>query len=93
MRSDLRWCSDGFEFTCRNGEIVRGALAAPPAAMLTLAATTSTLTQIVALRSHRLSRYTEESTKFDEGPKELSLGPLQETGRRVVFRPLCSAFG
>jgi putative transposase len=25
MRSDLRWCSDGFEFTCWNGEIVRGA--------------------------------------------------------------------
>lgn len=23
MRSDLRWCSDGFEFTCWNGEIVR----------------------------------------------------------------------
>jgi len=27
MRSDLRWCSDGFEFTCWNGEIVRGAFA------------------------------------------------------------------
>ena len=25
MRSNLRWCSDGFEFTCRNGDIVRGA--------------------------------------------------------------------
>lgn len=25
MRSNLRWCSDGFEFTCWNGEIVRGA--------------------------------------------------------------------
>jgi transposase InsO family protein len=25
MRSDLCWCSDGFEFTCWNGEIVRGA--------------------------------------------------------------------
>ena len=24
MRSDLRWCSDGFEFTCWNGEIIRG---------------------------------------------------------------------
>ncbi len=24
MRSNLRWCSDGFEFTCRNGDIVRG---------------------------------------------------------------------
>jgi transposase InsO family protein len=24
MRSDLRWCSNGFEFSCRNGEIVRG---------------------------------------------------------------------
>ena len=23
MRSDLRWCSDGFEFACWNGEIVR----------------------------------------------------------------------
>ena len=23
MHSDLRWCSDGFEFTCWNGEIVR----------------------------------------------------------------------
>ena len=27
MRSDLRWCSDGFEFTCWNGEVVRGAFA------------------------------------------------------------------
>jgi transposase InsO family protein len=26
MRSNIRWCSDGFEFTCWNGEIVRGAL-------------------------------------------------------------------
>ena len=25
MRSDLRWCSDGFEFACWNGEVVRGA--------------------------------------------------------------------
>lgn len=25
LRSNLRWCSDGFEFTCWNGEIVRGA--------------------------------------------------------------------
>jgi transposase InsO family protein len=25
MRSNLRWCSDGFEFTCWNGEIIRGA--------------------------------------------------------------------
>ena len=25
MRSDLRWCSDGFEFVCWNGEVVRGA--------------------------------------------------------------------
>jgi putative transposase len=25
MRSDLRWCSDGFEFTCWNGDIVRAA--------------------------------------------------------------------
>lgn len=25
MRSNLRWCSDGFEFTCWNGDIVRGA--------------------------------------------------------------------
>lgn len=25
IRSNLRWCSDGFEFTCWNGEIVRGA--------------------------------------------------------------------
>ncbi len=25
MRSNLRWCSDGFEFSCWNGEIVRGA--------------------------------------------------------------------
>jgi hypothetical protein len=25
MRSNLRWCSDGFEFTCWNGEVV-GAL-------------------------------------------------------------------
>ena len=23
MRSNLRWCSDGFEFTCWNGEIIR----------------------------------------------------------------------
>ena len=25
MRSNLRWCSDGFESTCWNGDIVRGA--------------------------------------------------------------------
>ncbi len=25
MRSNLGWCSDGFEFTCWNGDIVRGA--------------------------------------------------------------------
>ncbi len=25
IRSNLRWCSDGFEFTCWNGEVVRGA--------------------------------------------------------------------
>ena len=25
MRSNLRWCSDGFEITCWNGEIVRAA--------------------------------------------------------------------
>jgi transposase InsO family protein len=25
MRPSLRWCSDGFEFTCWNGEVVRGA--------------------------------------------------------------------
>ena len=25
MRSNLRWCSDGFEVTCWNGDIVRGA--------------------------------------------------------------------
>lgn len=25
MRSNLRWCSDGFEFHCWNGEVVRGA--------------------------------------------------------------------
>ena len=25
LRSNLRWCSDGFEFACWNGEIVRGA--------------------------------------------------------------------
>lgn len=25
MRSNLRWCSDGFEFTCWNSEVVRGA--------------------------------------------------------------------
>ncbi|PWR02123.1 IS3 family transposase, partial [Meridianimarinicoccus roseus] len=24
-RSNLRWCSDEFEFTCWNGDIVRGA--------------------------------------------------------------------
>lgn len=25
MRSNLRWCSDGFEFACRNGDVIRGA--------------------------------------------------------------------
>lgn len=25
MRSNLRWCSDGFEFTCWNGDVIRGA--------------------------------------------------------------------
>lgn len=25
MRSNLRWCSDGFEFTCWEGDVVRGA--------------------------------------------------------------------
>jgi len=25
MRANLRWCSDGFEFTCWSGDIVRGA--------------------------------------------------------------------
>jgi putative transposase len=25
LRSNLRWCSDGFEFACWNGEVVRGA--------------------------------------------------------------------
>lgn len=25
MRSDIGWRSDGFGFTCRNGEVVRGA--------------------------------------------------------------------
>ena len=25
MRSNIRWCSDGFEFTCWNGEVIRGA--------------------------------------------------------------------
>ncbi len=25
MRLNLRWCSDGFEFTCWNGNVVRGA--------------------------------------------------------------------
>ena len=26
MRSNLRWCSDGFEFTCWNGEVTRTAI-------------------------------------------------------------------
>ncbi|RRH67912.1 DDE-type integrase/transposase/recombinase, partial [Falsigemmobacter faecalis] len=26
MRSNLRWCSDGFEFTCWNNDIIRGAV-------------------------------------------------------------------
>lgn len=25
LHSNLRWCSDGFEFTCWNGEVIRGA--------------------------------------------------------------------
>lgn len=25
LRSNLRWCSDGFEFACWNGEVIRGA--------------------------------------------------------------------
>ena len=25
LHSNLRWCSDGFEFVCWNGEVVRGA--------------------------------------------------------------------
>ena len=25
IRSNLRWCSNGFAFTCWNGEVVRGA--------------------------------------------------------------------
>ena len=25
MRSNLRWCSDGLEFTCRNGDVIRAA--------------------------------------------------------------------
>ena len=25
LRSNIRWCSDGFEFTCWNGDVVRGA--------------------------------------------------------------------
>ena len=25
LRSNLRWCSDGFEFACWNGDVVRGA--------------------------------------------------------------------
>lgn len=25
IRSNLRWCSDGFEFTCWNGEVIRAA--------------------------------------------------------------------
>ena len=25
MRSNIRWCSDGFEFTCWNSDVVRGA--------------------------------------------------------------------
>ncbi len=25
MRSNLRWCSGGFEFTCWNGDVIRGA--------------------------------------------------------------------
>lgn len=24
MRSNMRWCSDGFEFTCWNGDVIRG---------------------------------------------------------------------
>ena len=29
MRSNLRWCSDGLEFTCWNGEVIRLALSTP----------------------------------------------------------------
>lgn len=29
MRSNLRWCSDGFEFTRWNGDILRGACSPP----------------------------------------------------------------
>lgn len=25
MCSNIRWCSDGFEFTCWNGDVIRGA--------------------------------------------------------------------
>jgi len=25
MRSNIRWCSDGFKFTCWNGDVIRGA--------------------------------------------------------------------
>jgi len=30
MRSNLRWCSDGLEFTCWNGEVVRMAFSSTP---------------------------------------------------------------
>lgn len=30
MRSNLRWCSDGFELTCWNGDIFRGATSSMP---------------------------------------------------------------
>ena len=34
MRSNIRWCSDGFEFTCWNGDVVRGAFIIDAAAMM-----------------------------------------------------------
>jgi putative transposase len=34
MRSDLRWCSDGFEFTCWNGAVVRFGQSFGPMAFL-----------------------------------------------------------
>jgi hypothetical protein len=30
MRSNLRWCSDGFEITCWNGDIVRAPSSSMP---------------------------------------------------------------
>ena len=55
-------------------------LAAPPAAMLTLAATTSTLTQIVALRSHRLSRYNGDN------PIGLPCSEMDQKAYRYTWR-------